>query len=328
MPTKKLCGQLNIFKQCKEYNLSLWQCPQFLFVLMGLIIISSVLISYAVGIRFIDDPLLVALLVLIIAIILFIITNLITQSFERLAQANRMKSEFISIVSHQLRSPLSNLKWSVEILTSGRVCPVDKKQADYFKILKENSQRMSDLISDLLMVSRIEEKKIALRMEQISLSNVLQSVIEETRIMADKAGVKIDFQLPDQIDKVITDEFQVRQIFKNLLENAVRYTNQEGKVIVRLSRQNGFLHVQIKDDGLGIPEDDQKYIFERFFRSENIKHHQTEGSGLGLYIARSLTEKLGGKIGFSSKQDQGSTFWFTLPIHKKQEMEPKIKTQK
>lgn len=292
---------------------------------MGIIIIISILTSYAVGIRFIDDPLIVVLLVLIITVILFIITNLITQSFERLAQANRMKSEFISIVSHQLRSPLSNLKWSVEILTSGRVCPVDKRQVDYFKILKENSERMSSLISDLLMVSRINEKKIALRMEKISLTDIIKNVIEETKILADKAKVKIEFKQEGQVPEIISDSFQIQQIFKNLLENAVRYTQEQGRVNALIKQKGDYLYIEVKDTGFGIPKDDQKYIFERFFRSENIKRHRTEGSGLGLFIAKSLTEKLGGKIGFYSKENQGSTFWFTLPINNQQKTELKIR---
>src|SRR4030042_66909 len=128
MAKKETISQFNIVAHCRKYGLSLWQCPQFLFLIMGLIIISSILISYFIGSHYIDDPYTVALLVLLIAAVLFIIAVIITRSFEMLAEANRMKSEFVSVVSHQLRSPLSNLKWVTDFLLSGRLSSVSEKQ--------------------------------------------------------------------------------------------------------------------------------------------------------------------------------------------------------
>ena len=157
MNFKEIKAQFNILGQCKRYGLSLWQCPQFLFLLMGLIIVVSSLVSYAIGNRYIDDPLTVSLIVIFLTALLLIIASIITRSFERLAEASRMKSEFVSVVSHQLRSPLSNIKWALELLMSGKIYPISDKQLEYCKILKENSQRMMELVSDLLTVSKIEQ---------------------------------------------------------------------------------------------------------------------------------------------------------------------------
>lgn len=314
MAVKKILEQLNIIKQCQRYNLSFWQCPQFLFLIMGGIIIVSSLATYAIGNRYIEDPLIIALVVIFITTLLFIIAFIITQSFERLAEASRMKSEFVSIVSHQLRSPLSNLKWVLELLMSGRISSVSEKQTEYFRILKENSERMGELVSDLLTVSRIEQGKLSFQKERISLQGLIEKVIKEVEIFARASNVEISFASEENLPQIIVDPDQIKLVIGNLLDNAIRYIKERGKAEIDLNKKNDNLYVEVKDNGVGIPKDDQKYIFQKFFRSANIKRHQTEGSGLGLYIAKSIIEKSGGKMGFKSQEGIGSTFWFILPI--------------
>jgi len=313
MISGKICDQFNIVKQCRKYDLTLWQCPQFLFLVMGMVIIFSTLITYAIGSKYIEDPLLVALIVLLITAILFIIA-VITRSFERLAEANRMKSEFVSVVSHQLRSPLSNLKWVIELLMSGRISSVSEKQLEYFKILRENSERMEELVQDLLTVSRIEQGKLPLKKEEIILEDLVKSAIKDMEIFARASNVKMEFSSEKNLPRITGDPSQLKLTVDNLLDNAIRYVKENGKVELNLKKKNSNLYFEVKDNGVGIPQNDQKYIFQKFFRSGNVKRHQTQGSGLGLYITRSIIEKSGGKIGFTSQEGVGSTFWFTLPI--------------
>ena len=314
MNLKDVLSQLNIVARCRKYGLSLWQCPQFLFLIMGGIIIVSSLATYAIGNRYIEDPLIIALVVIFITTLLFIIAFIITQSFERLVEANRMKSEFVSIVSHQLRSPLSNLKWVIELLMSGRISSVSEKQTEYFRILKENSERMKELVSDLLTVSRIEQGKLSLKKERISLQGLIEKVIKEVEIFSKASNVEISFDSEENLPQIIIDPDQIKLVIGNLLDNAIRYIKERGKAEIDLKKKNDNLYVEVKDNGVGIPKDDQKYIFQKFFRSGNIKRHRTEGSGLGLYIAKSIIEKSGGKMGFKSQEGIGSTFWFILPI--------------
>ena len=320
MTFKEVLRQLNVFVQCRKYGLSLWQCPQFLFLVMGAIIIISTLLTYAIGRRYIDDPQMVALVVLFITTILFIIASIITRSFERLAEANRMKSEFVSVVSHQLRSPLSNLKWTIEFLMSGRVSSVTGKQLEYLKILKENNDRMGELVSDLLTVSRIEQGKLPLKKRKFSLEELTSETIRGLEIFARASNVEIEFKPEKNLPQIFSDPSQLKLIVGNLLDNAIRYipgkkpvAKRMGKVTITLKKENNNLRFEAKDTGVGIPEADQKYVFQKFFRSGNVMRHQTEGSGLGLYIVKSIIEKLGGKINFSSQEGIGSTFWFTLP---------------
>lgn len=314
MNFKGILAQFNIVAQCKKYGLSLWQCPQFLFLVMGIIIIGSTLATYFIGRKYVEDPQIIALVVLFATAILFVIATTIVRGFERLAEANRMKSEFVSIVSHQLRSPLTNLKWVIELVSSGRVDPVTKKQLEYFKILKENSDRMRELISDLLIVSRIEQGRLPPRKERIFLKDLIEKRIKEMEIFAKAANIKIEFEAEAKLPQILTDPSQLKLVIENLLDNAVRYTEEKGKVEINLEKKDKNLYFEIKDNGVGIPKNDQKYVFQKFFRSANALRNQTEGSGLGLFIAKSIIEKLKGKIGFKSQEDVGSTFWFTLPI--------------
>lgn len=312
---KRIFLKLNIVEQCKKYNLSLWQCPQFLFLVMGIIIVVSSLTAYAFGTRYIEDPLTVALIIQLLAGILLVMATIITRSFERLAEANRLKSEFISIVSHQLRSPLSNLKWTIELLTSGKLGKIEEKQVEYFKIIRENSNRMHELVSDLLTVSRIESAKLPFKKQRFSMQEFVNNLIMEYKPLASASNVEVIFKEVDDLPKVSSDPSRIKLVMENLLDNAIRYVNEKGKVEIKLSQENNNIRFSVKDNGVGIPEKDKKYIFQKFFRSENVLRYQTKGSGLGLYISKAIIKKAKGKIGFQSEESKGSTFWFTIPIN-------------
>ena len=315
MKSKKgIFNQLNLFSQCREYNVSLWECPQFLFLLMGIIIIGSALTAYGIGQRYVEDPLEITLIVLLLALALFTIAVIITRSFEHLAEANRMKSEFISVVSHQLRSPLSNLRWAIELLMSGKLGKIEEKQLGYFKILKENNSRMQELISDLLVVSRIQTARLTFKKENFPIKELVEELIAEYKAFATASNVQIVLNASDNLPEVFSDRFQIESVIENLLDNAIRYIKDKGRIEIRLSKKDNYIHFSIKDDGVGIPKKDQKYIFQKFFRSENIVRYQTQGSGLGLYISKAIINRAKGKTGFESEEGKGSTFWFTLPI--------------
>jgi len=310
----KILDQLNIPKQCKKYGLSLWQCPSFLFLIMGIIICLVSILVYLIGTKYVTEPRVVALIVLIITAILLILATAITNSFEKLAEANRLKTEFISVVSHQLRAPLSNLAWTLEVLMSGRIGKIEKEQVEYFKILKENSDRMKDLVKDLLIVSRIESARLSLKREEFSLEELTKEIIKEFEPFAKASNCQIEFSAEKDLPKIFGDRYQIRQVIENLLDNAIRYTKGQGKVKIRIKKEKKFIHFEIEDNGIGIPKEDQKFIFQKFFRASNVLKYKTQGTGLGLYIAKAIVERSGGKIGFKSQEGAGSTFWFKLPI--------------
>jgi len=315
MSLKFLLEELNIFGKCRQYRLPLWHCPQFLFLIMGIVIILTALITYALGTRyFILDQGAVSLIVMVITIILFIITFSIVRGMEGLAEANKLKSEFINIVSHQLRSPLSNLKWASEVLISEKFGALKSKQKEYLKIFDENSDRMNELISDLLIVSRIDQGTLPLNKTKFSLGDLTRGLIDELKILAESSNIEIRLEQPESLPDAFGDAKMIKIAVENLLDNAIRYIKEKGDVCIKLENRGKNLLFKIEDNGVGIPPDDQKHIFQKFFRSENVLKYQTQGSGLGLHITKSIIEKSGGKIWFKSQEGQGTTFWFTFPV--------------
>ena len=317
----KLRFELNIIEQAKKYGIPVWQHPQFLFLVMGIIIVFSSIFSYSLGTRYIEDPHVVALSIITLTLVLLVLAFIITRSFERMAEVSRLKSEFVSIVSHQLRTPLSNMKWIADLLVSERS---NEDRKEYFLMLKENASRMQELINDLLTVSRIEEGGLVTKREEFSFSNTVKEVAVNFQPMMQAMNIVLDIQDESKSRKVFADPSQIQQVVSNLFNNAIKYTGktktavleEKGKkhvITIHMEDKGKNLRFEIKDTGVGIPREDQKYIFEKFFRSGNVLRHETQGSGLGLYIAKAIIKRSKGEIGFESKEHKGSTFWFTLP---------------
>ena len=311
---EKIGVQLNIVSQCKRYGLSLWQCPQFLFVVMGVFIILASVVSYLIGARYIFSPETVIFIVLIVASTLFIIAFVITRSFERLAEASRMKSEFINIVSHQLRSPLTNIKWTFEIMASEEFKVPAEKQEDYFVNVKENIARMVELIDDLLIVSKIEQGSFSVAKTEVSLKDLIGGLVERYKVFAEASRIKLNFYSEKNVPKILADPSLLKIVTENLIDNAIRYTKGGGAVEIKLIKEKDQVLFAIKDSGVGIPEKEQKYIFQKFFRAENISKERTRGSGLGLYVCKSILNKMKGQIWFKSQLGEGTTFYFKIPI--------------
>jgi signal transduction histidine kinase len=202
---------------------------------------------------------------------------------------------------------------------------MEDKQTEYFRILKENLERMQELVSELLTVSRIEATKLVFKKEEFSMENLVRDLVVELKPISKSSNVIIDLEIEKNLPKVYSDPFQILQVIENLLYNAIRYMNftpkdgsgEQGKILVRLYRKGSNVFVEVKDNGIGIPEKDQKFIFQKFFRADNVRRYQTNGSGLGLYISKNIIERSKGKIGFTSKEGVGTTFWFELPAYRK-----------
>lgn len=318
MKFKTTLEDINIVAQCRKYNLSLWQCPHFFFVIMGVVMAGIIVTVYSIGLHFISDPQVIALVVLFLTAALFIITFIITQSFEKTAEANRLKSEFVSIVTHQLRSPLTSLSWAIEALISGEFGKVEEKQLEYLKILKENNGRMGELIRDLITVTKVEDGSQFQNKENVSLETITRDLIFKFQPFIQASKIDLKIKADDKLPQVLTVANQIKVVIENLIDNAIRYTKpkdgKKGIIEISIIKKEKNIQFEIKDNGVGIPKDDQRYIFQKFFRSQNIKEIQPYGSGLGLFITKSIVTRLGGKIWFKSEEGKGASFWFTIPI--------------
>ena len=228
---------------------------------------------------------------------------------------DKVKSEFLSVAAHQLRTPLGVMRWNLELMLNSdqKVMTGEKTKETLLQIYKSN-QRMIKLVNDLLSVSRIDQEKV---MDRPSLTDVVQvtkDVISELTIDAEKKGVRIQFEENPGIPKMMIDSGRFRDIMVNLIANGIKYNIKDGKVTILLSTDGTGITLAVSDTGIGIPDKDRPRIFQKFFRAENAVLNATEGSGLGLYLVRSYVEGWGGQIGFESEMGKGSTFTIKLPV--------------
>ena len=246
----------------------------------------------------------------------------ISRDITKAKEVDRLKSEFISIASHQLRTPLSSLKWVLEMLLDESLGTLNEKQKKLMIQCTDSNERMIDLVNDLLNVSRIEMGTLTLTPESVDLKSVTDSLILELTPLVQEKSQNLSFKFSKNLSKVFVDASYVRQIILNFISNAIKYTPKKGKIKIQLTERKQEVLFEVIDNGLGIPVAEQKNIFKKFYRATNVSGSNVEGSGLGLYIVKSVIEKSGGETGFESEEGQGTTFYFTLP---KKNISQKIK---
>jgi len=227
----------------------------------------------------------------------------------------RMKTEFVSISAHQLRTPLSEIKWTLETLSKEKLGKLTEGQKEILEKAYDSNKRMLALIDDLLDVVRIEEGR---RLYKLTLSNfeeVIQSVIESYQEKIRKKQIKFEFRVPSKkLPKIKIDTEKMPLAIQNLLDNAIRYNLPGGMITITLNSTEKEIEFSIEDTGIGIPENQQQNVFKKFFRGSNAVKMETEGNGLGLFIVKNIIEAHNGKIWFQSEEGKGTTFYFNLPL--------------
>lgn len=237
-----------------------------------------------------------------------------------------MKTEFVSIAAHQLRTPLSAIKWTLKMFLTGDLGKITKEQADFLEKAYQSNERMIGLINDLLNVTRIEEGRYLYKPIFVDFEDLVQSVIKPFKEEIKRKKIKFEFKKPSKKPpKVKVDKEKIALVIQNLIDNAIKYTLTGGKITVRLKYTKKQLEFSVQDTGIGISKDQQSRIFTKFFRGAKAIRMETEGSGLGLFIAKNIIEAHGGKIWFESEEGKGSTFSFSLPFKREKELEEFIK---
>lgn len=301
---------LNIKAECEKYELSLFECPQFLFILMGSVIIASIIATYFVAKKYADIEL-AALIALAITAFLFIIGFFITRAFEKLAEASKMKSEFISIVSHHLREPVSAIKWGLELLEKEETNEEEKRSI--YGRLKSQNQKLLRALNDLNEANNVQNKKTRFERKPFSLEKLTQVVLNDFSSQTEAANLSLNFKFSPDLPPAIGDYKKTQMVIEHLLNNAVTYNQPGGNIDITAEKSGNRVLWRIEDQGVGIPENELSKISGKFFRSKNAYRYQKPGLGLGLYLSKELIGLQNGKFGFHSTEGKGSSFWFTLP---------------
>ena len=233
-----------------------------------------------------------------------------------LRRLSEMKSAFVSVAAHELRTPLAPIRGYVEVLLDGDVGPLNEEQREYLEVVQRSVRRLRTLTDNLLDVTRIEAGRIELLLQRTDLSALIKTITAEYRPHVEAKAQSLTLHASSHLPPALCDQARAEQIIGNLLSNASKYTPEGGQIAIglELAHKRGFLQVSVADNGVGIPVEDQSKLFDRFFRAKSAVLTGASGAGLGLHITRSLVELHGGRIWFETELGQGSTFYVTFPI--------------
>lgn len=227
---------------------------------------------------------------------------------------DQMKSEFISLASHQLRTPLSSIKTYTHMLLDGYMGNIDEENRLALEVIISAANRMNELISTLLNITRLESGAIVINENLVDINQIARQVIEEMDIPAKSRSVRLTLSAKsNEPTKIQSDGPLIKEVITNLVSNSVKYSKEGGQVKLSILNNPNYVTLVVKDNGLGIPEGSRSQIFTKFFRASNVVQVETNGTGLGLYMVRGLVDELGGSITFTSSESKGTTFKVKLP---------------
>jgi signal transduction histidine kinase len=235
------------------------------------------------------------------------------QDVTRFKNLDRMKSEFIATVSHELRTPLTSINMAVDILSQEVLGKVNDAQRDMLSTAKDDCERLTKLVKELLDMSRLESGKYELKQERINLRALVEEALKPLRLQFREKGIHLETEIAENTPEVPGDQQQLAWVVTNLVSNALRYTPAEGTVTVHSDLNDDSVRVSVKDSGRGIPPDAVEVIFDKFVQIKQATDATPGSVGLGLAIAKEVVEAHGGRIWVESSVGQGSTFFFTIP---------------
>ena len=223
----------------------------------------------------------------------------------------QMKSDFVSFATHQLRTPLSGIKWMLELAMQETAVP--ESATSYMKDALGASQRLIQLVNDLLDVSRLESGRMKASPQLVDLLGLTRGVLDDLKLQLEEKDQRLTLETCVDRLEVFADPQLLRQVVLNLASNAIKYSPSRASISVRLTGEGHAVRWQITDTGIGIPKESQRHLFEKFYRADNVAALETDGTGLGLYLVRLIVEQSGGRVGCESEEGQGATFYFTVP---------------
>ena len=238
----------------------------------------------------------------------------LTEANTRLSGLDINKSEFVSVAAHQLRTPITGIRWSFNALLEKELGEINSEQQKILEDGLKSSVRMIDLINGLLNVARIEEGRFGLRFKKQPFGLIIEGAIDRHRKAIEDKGIMLFIDVQQGVPIVSVDEEKMNIVLDNIFDNATKYTSPGGSITVKVSEENHHLRCVITDTGIGVPKAQLNRLFTKFFRAENAVRFQTSGSGLGLYVVKNIVETHGGTIKVESEEGKGTTISFTIPI--------------
>ncbi|HSX44458.1 MAG TPA: HAMP domain-containing sensor histidine kinase [Patescibacteria group bacterium] len=237
---------------------------------------------------------------------------------EKLKTMDETKDEFISMASHQLRTPLTSVKGYLSMVLEGDAGEISEMQRKLLSQAFASSQRMVYLIADLLNVSRLRTGKFVIEAVATNLADVVESEVNQLQETAQARGLKLSYEKPAKFPSVMLDETKIRQVIMNFMDNAIYYTPTGGHIVVGIRETDKTIEYTVTDDGLGVPKAEQHHLFTKFYRAGNARKARPDGTGLGLFMAKKVIVAQGGSIIFKSQEGAGSTFGFSFDKSKLQ----------
>jgi len=234
---------------------------------------------------------------------------------QKLAELDKAKSDFVSVAAHQLRTPLTGIKWSYTALLDSDTGPLNQEQKEIAQKGLSSISNTIDLINDLLNVAHVEEGKMEFDIKKQSIIPIAKKAVEGIKFVAEEKKIALFAKIPNEagFPNVNIDAEKMSLVFANLLDNAVKYTPNEGRIDFNMDQDQGIIKIAIQDSGIGIPKDQKNRLFSKFFRADNAVGVQTDGTGLGLYMVKKIIDRHGGKIIVDSTEGGGTTFIITIP---------------
>jgi signal transduction histidine kinase len=256
----------------------------------------------------------IVFLLLLLTLMTVELVKIWNKKVEAVQELDLQKDELLGIVSHQLATPVTSVKWYVEMMIDGEVGKITQEQKKHLTDVQGVTNNLSDLVSMILDVSRIQLGRMKTDPQELDLNEFFKEILVVIEPKAKEKGVKFNYALPANLPVVLLDKRLTRMTVENLLTNAVKYTPQDGTVEMKVELHPGnILYCQVKDTGYGIPKKDQGKIFGKLYRASNVRN-TVEGNGFGLYVAKGAIEGQGGKIWFDSLEGKGTTFFIQLPL--------------
>lgn len=239
----------------------------------------------------------------------------VARANQRLAELDKAKSDFVSVAAHQLRTPLTGIKWSFTALLDPETGALNNDQKELAEKGLASIDNTINLVNDLLNAAHIEEGKTEFDIKRQSIIPIAKRAIEDKKLIAEEKKISLSATIPDEADfpEVDIDAEKMGLVFANILDNALKYTSEKGRIDFSVSQERGRVKIVIQDSGIGIPKGEENRLFTKFFRAKNAASVQTDGTGLGLYMVKQIIDRHGGKIDVDSVEGKGTAFIITIP---------------